>query len=106
MKSCISLSLVFRGDFSVQWHHHHISSYSVFSLLHYMAIVLLEKSIILQEKPQGKSSRAPVNTIYQRILWSKYACVQFQFCHAQSVLLRNITTSDTQPKGWYTWKLF
>ena len=66
---------VFRGDFTVQWYHHHNSTCSVFLLLHHMAIVLLDKSIIFQEKIQGKSSRVPVNTIYHRILWGKYACM-------------------------------
>ena len=63
--------LLFRGDFIVQWYHHQNSTCSVFLLLHYMAIVLLDKSIAYQEKHQGKG-KPPVSTIYQRIFWSKH----------------------------------
>ena len=64
--------LILRGDFTVQWYHHHNSTCSVFLLLHHMAIVLLEKSIAIYEKVQGKS-KVPVSTIYQRIFWGKHS---------------------------------
>ena len=62
--------LIIRGDFTVQWYHHPISTCSVFLLLHQMAIALLDKSIVYHKKLQGKG-KVPVSTIYQRIFWGK-----------------------------------
>ena len=62
------------GDFTVQFSHSSKSDVSIFKLLYHMTTLMLGRSTRLQEE-KVKSNKVIINTIYRRILWSKYLCV-------------------------------